>query len=244
MNENVKIYICTHTDFNCPVRNRIYEIADSRKIFTDDKAANGLDGLFYSELMTYKHLADHSDTLPEIVGFCGYRKYFFFLDNVPNIADLVERHGCITTTPYKLRRNVYKHYGGCFCFADMDVMKAVIRCKFPWLYPSFDKMLNSDWLYTCNMFIMRKDDFVEMMNVVWDAIDTWIDIIGMDIKGRIERHSNIYLAKSKGGTLEHQYRIGGNLGERIVSAYISHKFHNPKTYDIIFTEYARPRKKL
>ena len=33
MNENTTIYICTHTDFECPVKNPVYEIADTRKLF-------------------------------------------------------------------------------------------------------------------------------------------------------------------------------------------------------------------
>lgn len=99
MNENARIYICTHTDFDCPVSNPVYEIADSRQFFSDDKADNGIDALFYSELLTYHHLAKQPDKLPDIVGFCGYRKYFSFLDDVPDLEALVRKHGRIATTP-------------------------------------------------------------------------------------------------------------------------------------------------
>ena len=73
---DAKIYICTHADFECPVKNPIYQIIDSRKIFENDKAPNGIDGLFYSELLSYKYIANKKEELPKYIGFCGYRKYF------------------------------------------------------------------------------------------------------------------------------------------------------------------------
>jgi hypothetical protein len=243
--QNAKIYICTHTDFDCPVTNPVYEIADSRKIFKEDKAENGMDALFYSELLTYHHLAQHPEKLPEYVGFCHYRKYFKFLDDVPDIGELVEKHGCIATNPWYLKWNVEQHYARCFCYADMDVMKAIVRCNIPWLWGSFSKMLASDNLYTCNMFIMRRADFIDVVNIVWDALDIWLEVMGKDLRRHIMEHATQYLQKrGRGSTLEHQYRIGGNLGERIVSAYISEKFPNCKTYGIHFTEDARPHRRL
>ena len=243
MNENARIFICTHTDFKSPVKDKVYTVADSRKLFKTDRAENGMDGLFYSELMTYHYLAQLQ--LPEIVGFCGYRKYFDFLDEVPDLSKIIERHGCIATTPYFVKGSVYEHYAHCFCYADMDVMKAVVHGRYPWLYKSFAKMLESDRLYTCNMFIMRRQEFVEMMKVVWSCLDDWLEVIGMDIRNRIINHSELYLLKpGRGAQIEHQFRIGGNLGERIVSAYISNSFPNAKTYGIHFTEEARQHRKL
>lgn len=243
MNENANIYICTHTDFDCPVTNKVYTVADSRQIFKTDRAENGIDGLFYSELMTYNYLA-HQE-LPQIVGFCGYRKYYDFMDEVPDLNEIIDKHGCIATTPYKVKGTVYEHYARCFCFADMDVMKAVVHGRYPWLYHSFSKMLESDELYTCNMFIMRRQNFVEMMKVVWSCLDDWLEVIGMDIRKRIQKHSELYLLKKgRASLIEHQFRIGGNLGERIVSAYISNKFPKAKIYDIHFTEEARPHRRL
>lgn len=243
--QNAKIYICTHTDFYCPVSNPIYEIADSRKIFNEDKADNGMDALFYSELLTYQYLAQHPEKLPQYVGFCHYRKYFSFMDDIPDVGSLVEKHGCIATRPWKLEWSVEKHYAHCFCYADMDVMKAIIRCEFPWLWKSFSDMLKGRFLYTCNMFIMRRDDFIETMSTVWDALNLWLDVMGTDLRQHIVEHHDQYLQKSgRCATVEHQYRIGGNLGERIVSAIISNRFPNCKTFGIHFTEDARPHRRL
>lgn len=245
MNDNAKIYICTHTDFDCPVSHPVYEVADSRRLFKSDMAENGMDGLFYSELMTYHELAKHPETLPDVVGFCGYRKYYSFMDNVPDLQHLVEEHGCIATTPHEVKHSVYWQYAHCFFYADMDVMLAIVNCRYPWLAPSFNAMLEGRLLYTCNMFIMRRDDFLELMGLIWDALDAYLAVTGKDIRQRIVSHPADYLQKFRAAaSVEHQYRIGGNLGERIASAFISCRFPNAKTYDIVFTEKARAHRPL
>ena len=245
MNENARIYICTHTDFDCPVSNPVYEIADSRQFFPDDKADNGIDALFYSELLTYHHLAKQPDLLPDIVGFCGYRKYFSFLDDVPDLETLVRKHGCIATTPRQLKMSVYRQYAHHFSFADMDVMAAIIRCQEPWLWSSFQRMLAGNTLYTCNMFIMRRDDFIDLIHCVWRALDAWLDVCGRDLPQRILQHPELYFKnRGRGATIPNQIRMGGHLGERIVSAIIARRYPDCLTYDIHLTEKARPRKNI
>ena len=245
MNEKAKIYICTHTDFDCPVSNPVYQILDSRKLFEDDKAPNGIDALFYSEILSYSYLADRPYMLPDIVGFCGYRKYFAFLDDVPDLEGLVRKYGCIATTPRKLKWNVYNQYAHHFSFADLDVMKAIIRCKQPDLWPTFNRMLQGDTLYTCNMFVMQRSDFLSLMHLVWQALNTWLDVCGYDLQQRILLHQDIYFKNGgRGATIPNQIRMGGHLAERITSAYIAHYFPHCKTYDIHVTEKARPRKTI
>lgn len=245
MNEKAKIFICTHTDFNSPVHDPVYKILDSRKLFSVDKADNGIDALFYSELLSYHYLAEHSEMMPDIIGLCGYRKYFGFMDNVPDLEETIEKHGCIATDPKRVRSTVYEQYKRCLCFADIDIMKSIIYFQFPWLFDSFCKSLEGGLLYRANMFIVKKDDFLDMIDVVWKALDSYVNIVGTDIRKRILELRETYLEKGTGAkTLEHQYRIGGNLGERIVNALIMHKFPNVKTYPIMFSENARPHRQL
>jgi len=138
MNENAKIYICTHTDFDCPVHQPIYEVLDARRLYPDDKAPNGVDGLYYSELLSYKWLADHPEQLPDIVGFCHYRKYWEFMDEVPDLAALIRQHGCITLHLHEVKGSVYDHYDRCFFFGDMDVAKTIVMFRH-----RFDKLIKS-----------------------------------------------------------------------------------------------------
>ncbi len=244
MNENTTIYICTHTDFECPVKNPVYEIADTRKLF-ESANSDGVDELFYSELRIYHHLATKV-TLPEYVGFCQYRKYYEFLDNVPDLEQIVSEHGCIATDLHPLKRTVYDHYAHCFYFGDLDITKAILYEVSPSLYPTFEKMLKGNTLYIGNMFIMQRENFLEAMEIVWACLQHYLAVVGKDIRQRILQHSSLYLkSKGRGAQVEHQYRFGGSLGERIMSAYIMHHFPNPKTYKIHYTESkARPYRQL
>ena len=244
MNENTTIYICTHTDFECPVKNPVYKIADTRKLF-ESANSDGVDELFYSELRIYHHLATKV-TLPEYVGFCQYRKYYEFLDDVPDLEQIVSEHGCIATDLHPLKRTVYDHYAHCFYFGDLDIMKAILYEVAPWLYPTFEKMLKGNTLYIGNMFIMPRENFLQAMDVVWTCLQHYLAVVGKDIRQRILQHSSLYLkSKGRGAQVEHQYRFGGSLGERIMSAYIMHHFPNPKTYKIHYTESkARPYRQL
>lgn len=239
-----KIYICTHTDFQCPVDNPVYEILDSRKIFADDKMQNGLDQMFYSELASYRHVAENNE-LPDYIGFCQYRKYFGFMDDIPNIPALIEKHGCIATEPYIAKKSIFAQYAKCFYFGDLEIAKGIVAASCPDVYPTFKAMLEGKELYTGNMFIMKKEDFLELMKDLWKVLDIFVETIGTDILGRINEYQSLYL--NKHGILHepaHQYRIGGNIGERFVSAWIMHRFQNPKLYPINYTESRKPYKSL
>jgi len=241
-----KIYICTHTDFDCPVHHPVYEVLDARKLFPNDKAPNGVDALYYSELLSYKWLADHPDTLPDIIGFCHYRKYWEFMDDVPNLEALIQEHGCITLHLHEVKGSVYDQYDRCFFFGDMDIAKAIVMFRHPDLYPTFTRMLQGNTFYACNMFIMRKADFLQMMDVVWDVLQRYLTVIDQDIQDRILQHADAYLNKAsrKGKQVAHQYRMGGHIGERVASAWIMHHFPHPKTYAKIVMEKAREHKRL
>jgi hypothetical protein len=127
----------------------------------------------------------------------------------------------------------------------MDVMAAIIRCQEPWLWPTFHKMLQDDKLYTCNMFIMRRDDFIDLIHRVWRALDAWLDVCGRDLPQRILQHPELYFKNGgRGSTVPNQIRMGGHLGERIVSAIIAQRYPDCLTYDIHLTEKARPRKNI
>ena len=237
---NCKIYIATHTDFDCPVKNPIYEILDSRKLYPDDKAPNGIGGLFYSELLSYKYVADNYD-LPPFVGFCGYRKYFSFMDDIPDIPSLIKEHGCIAVDLHTRPRSIYKQYAKSFCFADIDIAMGIVSSLYPDLFCSFSEMLRGNCIHPYDMFIMRRGDFRKMMKIVWTVLDHLVAVIGTDIVSRLNDHPHIYFSSnSKFKTVPFQFRIGGNIGERIISAYIMQHFPNVKTYPAVFTSDRRP----
>ena len=83
---------------------------------------------------------------------------------------------------------------------------------------------------------MRRDDFLDLMKIISTVLDRLIEVIGTDIICRINAHPHIYLKKeSSFPTIPFQYRIGGNIAERITSAYIMQHFPNCKTFPMVVT---------
>ena len=141
---NCKIYICTHTDFDCPVTNPIYEILDSRKLFPGDIHSNGLMNLFYSEIASYIYMA-HQPNLPQYIGFCQYRKYLSFMDEIVDIPTIIQEHGCIAADLQTRPRSIYKQYAKSFCFADMDITMGIIASLYPDFYKAFKASLEGTY---------------------------------------------------------------------------------------------------
>ena len=238
VNKDVKIYVCTHTDFDCPVVSPLYEVVDARNINNDNY--NGLHGSFYSELMTYKWLADNKE-LPHYVGFCHYRKYFSFMDSAPDIPDVIKKFGCITTKVRVFDESVYDQYKRWHNSHDMDIAVDIVRKHYTDMALPLENMLKGNRLYTCNMYILKREHFLELIKFVWGVIDKFVDIVGTDIVARLTQYKDIYLShKGRTGTIATQYRIGGYLGERLASAWIMRRFPVHKEYEINVTEKPKP----
>ena len=224
--ENLKIYIATHCDFKCPVNGKHYEIADSRKMKID----NAIFDFFYAEIYQYKWLRDNLE-LPEYVGFCGYRKYFSFMDNVDenSIIKLINQYGCIVGQRLELKENIRQHYFYNHNITDLENLESVVNLS--GFSEFFTEYLFGHTLYPCNMFIMKREDFVEMIDFVWKTISDFIAKYGWT-KAQLEDVMNYVSNQNRmGHTLmfggeKHQSRIGGYLAERLVSGYIAWKFTN------------------
>ena len=234
---DTKIYICTHTDFKPVVSDPVYEVVDAR-LYNNDRCENGLHGSFYSELLTYRRIAERAD-LPKFVGFCGYRKYYSFLNNVPDIPELLEEYDAIAATPVRVKPDVRSQYGRCHNAKDMDLVGDIIREHHPDLWPVWERSLRLPELYACDMFIVRREDFREMMGVLFDILDRYVATVGTDIEGRIMAHPQDYhIGMNAVSTMQYQRRIGGFIGERIVNALLRQRFKRIKHFDKVITQRA------
>lgn len=231
-----KIYICTHTDFDCPVSNKVYEIADIRDI---KKVPHNLRSSFYSELLTHKRIANRRRRKDDVIGFCGYRRYFDFLDNVPDLAKVIAEHGCITTLPLVFDGSLRTQYESCLNVEDLDIITGIIYNKYPDFSPHWEKSINGNKLHAGNLYIMPASKLKEMINLVFDVLDDFVNIVGEDIDARIKQNEGKYMFLPASARHEYQYRMGGHLGERITSAWIDWKFPDALNVDIVPIETAR-----
>jgi hypothetical protein len=195
----------------------------------DDYCHKGLRGSFYSELVAMKYVMEHT-LLPKYIGFCHYRRYFGFLSDVPDMDEVFAEYDCVATEPTHVAPSVYEQYWRCHNHEDLDIACDIVKEKYPEIYKTLRKMLVGEEMYACNMFIMRRQHFVELMHFVFDVLDEFVKIVGTDIDARIADNRDAYI--KRGLTAKYQYRIGGYLAERLTSAFIMHKFKNVKRYPL------------
>jgi hypothetical protein len=227
-NSEAKIFICAHTDFEPVVKNEVYETIDSRKL----KGCKVPD-LYYSELWNMKKVSERKQ-LPKYIGFCHYRRYFGFMDNVPDIGKTIESHGAITTKKADLGMTMRRQYSTWGNPEDLDICTQIIAEKYPDFAPAWNRALDSSKMHLATMSIMRTEEWKEMLNVMWDVAQEYLKRIGGDIVKRVKENPQKYhIGQMEFTTFTHELRVGGQFAERINSAWIDWKF--PNAYEVPLT---------
>ena len=229
-NSDVKIFICSHTYFEPVVSNDVYEVLDARKLGNE---RDGVPGLYYSELLQMKQVSERKK-LPRYIGFCHYRRYFGFMDDVPNIPRIIDEFGCITTTPENLHMPMSQQYGTWGNPEDLTIATEIINEKYPDFAPAWNRSLNSRHMRLGTISIMRTEEWKEMLSVMWDVANELLKRLGGDIVRRVKDNPDAYKVGKFG--LTHELRVGGQMAERINSAWIAWKFPNAKEYPLVVTQ--------
>lgn len=223
----MKIYICTHKDFTPQVKHPAFEVMDARE-FDGDVAPNGLGGLFYSEVLTYWRLSKRK-TLPKWIGFCGWRKYWEWMSNVPEITEPIvcKLHDVGTT--------VREHYAKFANPKDLDLATNIIDEQFTEFSEAWHKALESHTLHPYNMFIIPSKDFRRMMKLVWAILDEFVKRAS-PVVSRINADPEGYHVGRLGR--KYAYRIGGQIAERMISAWMDWQFPEAKQVAVKVTDVA------
>lgn len=233
--ENLDIFICTHKPIKPLVSNPIYKVVNSAKI-NNDTAPNGLKGSFYSEIMSYLWL-NKNYNIKDYVGFCHYRKYWTFMNDVPNMDEIFKEFDAIVAKPIKLKSSVYEYYDECHNVEDLDIVEKIINEKHSEYSSAFKAMKDGRLLIPYNMFIMRKQDFIDYCEFIETILNEYLDVVGLDIVKRIEDNKDKYLKDFyPNDTIEYQYRIGGYLAERLTNVFMINRFKRLKWYEVKITE--------
>lgn len=245
MENNIDIFIGTHKTFKPSVTNNIYKIIVGNHYIKNDsnleliqcKHDSLMDDRFYSEIYMLSYIAKNYP-LKKYVGFCHNRRYFNFLDDVPNMDELFEEYDAVVAKPLRYdKTNVEQQYSSCHNVEDLHLIGGILADKFPNYCGSWHSFINGKILIPYNMFIMKKDDFIKYINFINVVLNKYIEIVGSDIKSRIERNEDKYLKDFyPNNTIEYQYRIGGYLAERLTNVFILTNFNKMKTYPVIITE--------
>ena len=242
---NLDMFIGTYKTFTPIVKNPVYKIIyGNHNLIENDTlkyikcvSDEPLDDKFYSEIYMLKNLPKDYD-LAKYVGFCHYRKYFDFFDNIPDLDSLFNEYDAVMADPTVFKTNVKNQYAKYHNIEDLEIVEDIIKNDFSEYYESLENVLNRDYLYCLNMFIMKKEDFNNYIKFIDSVLQKYIERVGVDIKKRIEDNKEKYLKDfSPNDTVDYQYRIGGYLAERLTNVFAEKHFKNIKTYKVKITEY-------
>lgn len=247
MNLNkLDIFIGTHKTFEPKVSNDCYKIVvGNHKIENDSNLEliqcgnkdDVLDDRFYSEIYMLRWVAKNYP-LKEYVGFCHKRKYFSFMDDVPNVEEILKENDAILGRPFKRENtNMREFYKICHNIEDLNIIENIIDEKFKEYSKGMREFLYGKMMFPYNMFIMKREDFLEYINFIGSVLDEYVKIVGTDIVKRIEDNKGKYLKNFyPNNTIEYQYRIGGYLAERLTTVFAFTKFKKIVTCGITITE--------
>lgn len=237
LKDNLKIFICTHKDVEPPVNNRVYQIIDNRD--NKIKEHKGLGDEFYSEILTYYNVAEYED-LPPYVGFCHYRRYFSFLDNVPNMSEAFKDADAIVIKPIQFGGDVRGQYAFYHNIEDLEIVENIVKEKYSDYYNAMEHFLNGNSMFIYNMFIMRRDDFKEYVKFIKGVLDEYIDVVGNDIDSRVMNNQDKYFKHiaemPQNDTLDYQRRIGAFLAERLTNVFFFRHFKRVLPVEVTITE--------
>lgn len=240
----IDIFIGTQKTFEPKVTNDVYKIIvgnheienKSNLELINCKHDSALDDRFYSEIYMLDYISKNYP-LKDYVGFCHNRRYFNFLDDIPDMDELLKNYDVIVAKPLILKYSMKEQYKSVHNLEDLYIIGGIIADKYPGYTSMWHNFINGKIFIPYNMFIMRKEDFQEYIKFIMDILDEYLKIIGTDINKRIYDNYEKYIKDLyPNNTVEYQYRIGGYLGERLTNLFLLTHFKKIKTYPVIVTE--------
>ena len=231
-NNDANIFINTHKEFKKIVNSDVYKVINAKEI----NPGLPLKDDFYSEFYQFKYISDNIP-LNKYVGFCHYRRYFGFLDDIPNLDEIFSKYDCIVGKPMIFKMTVKEQYQTLHNIEDLYIVGGIIADKYPQHAKMWHNFINGNMFIPYNMFIMKSEDFKEYIKFVFDVLDEYLKIVGTDINKRIYDNYEKYIKDVyPNNTVDYQYRIGGYIGERLTNVFLMSHFKKMKTYPIIITE--------
>jgi len=236
MNENLDIFICTHKDFKSAVSDHVYKVVDARKIRDTYKICYTLTDIELSEWYHFFYILENVN-LKDYVGFCHYRRFYNFLDDVPNMDEIFKEYEIVTRTPMNLSVSIKTQYEYCHNVEDLNSLGEILKDNFNEYYETYELFLKAKKFVPCNMFIMKKDDFIKFLHFIKEFLKEWFWRNGIDVNKRVLDNEVKYIKKfSPNNYISYQSRLITFILERLTNIYILKNFSKIKTYDIILTE--------
>ena len=132
------------------------------------------------------------------------------LDDEKRIDDVISQYDIIAAEAADLKKvhiqSVYEQYkmGDRLHIKDLDAIMNIIKEKYPHYYPAAQRYMNGTTMYMCNMFIMKRELFMQY--------SAWL----FDILSEFEKQTDMSNYSIEG------YRTPGHLGERLFGIFFTY----------------------
>lgn len=255
INKNLDIFIYSHIPFRPVVSNPVYKIltcshenfpVTKLKLYRDYKYDDTLsdNNLMWNEYSGIHAMAyDPNIHLKKYVGMNHYRRYFYWLDNVPDMETMFENFDIVLGKPVYFHENmncdehdydVMSQYGYWHNVRDLMKVEEIIKDLYPEMAKTVDKVFyENNYLFNSFMSIWRTDDFFEYADFAFDILETvcdeynchttqeWIDYTKSHYDWYHKQFSEYYSNLDGGGG---NSRVIGFLAERVCNVYLHHKW--------------------
>jgi len=234
--EILNLYIITHKDFNNFISNKSY------KILCDDfyqlknkyilKVINSKnDNELFNKRIGYSEGSKiyyiwkkykNNIIKSKYVGFNHYSRIFKFGNDIPNLDHIFKRYDVILKKRSKLRLSLKKQYNKFHNKKDLKDILDIIKNKFSNYYSVALKTLNNKIFYSCNIFIMKSEDFIEYGNFIFGVLNEFDKKNNLISDEIIKNYISKF--KKKFFKIEYQRRLEGFLMERISNIFYNYHF--------------------
>ena len=240
---NINIFIMTHKDFYNNLKNQIYKIvadspnqlktkydlkviyANKGKIFNKSEAYGEMAKLYY-----IYELYKNGNLSSKYIGLNHYRRYFQFLDDIPDFDKIFKNYDIILNAKCTLHNNLETQYCTThICKSLHEVIKILKEIK-PEYYRTAIESLKSKEIYDCNLFIMKKEDFFKYCEFIYDILFEYDRRHNFTCQKDIINYVKNYFPKEN---ISYQMRLEGFLSERLSTIFFKHNFKKIKIFPII-----------
>ena len=163
------------------------------------------------------------------IGMNHYRRYFNFTDIIPNLDDIFENYDVILNSPYIVTGNMKQQFCKLHNCKKYDEIIEIIKDIRPEYYETALKASKEKKIFFCNLFIMKKEDFLKYCEFMYDILFELDKRNNYTSDGDLLNYAK-KLYKSPESQL-YQSRLEAFLSERIGNIFYYQHFKKIKTFD-------------
>ena len=241
--EFLNIYISTHKDFVNNLTSPIYKIlcdekSELKQEYNLTIIETNKNNILYPKRVGYSEgskiyyiwkLYKEGNLNSKYVGFIHYRRIFPFKNNIPDLDEIFKNYDAIIKSRFVYEVTVREHFNEHHIGHFLNESLEIIREKFPEYYQYALNFLEKKYANFCNIFIMKKEDFIKWGEFVFGVLIEFDRRYNLTTDKDI-RKLIIKEASNKPLDINFQRRLQAYLSERISNFF--YERHFKKIYEI------------